>query len=204
MIKNDTRLERKQKLPSLSRLKSHEGHFDLVSSKWEEAGKRWRNHDVIKVWAPQWYFGFVTCSVWPKWFQSLICFYLSTYRQESSISKKNNIEGEGKKITFYTKILHFRSLAILSLASLKIYLQFDISLSQGNFIYFSLRFNHTVYQERSFTYSCNKYICGSLVCLMHFPGMWEEISGLATQQTGHSAYCSSFNFNRTRLTDSMQ
>lgn len=110
----------------------------------------------------------------------------------------------GKKITFYTKILHFRSLAILSLASLKIYLQFDISLSQGNFIYFSLRFNHTVYQERSFTYSCNKYICGSLVCLMHFPGMWEEISGLATQQTGHSTYCSSFNFNRTRLTDSMQ
>lgn len=152
------RLERKQKLPSLSRLKSHEGHFDLVSSKWEEAGKRWRNRSVIKVWTPQWYFGFVTCSVWPKWFQSLICFYLSTYRQESSISKKNNIEGEEKKNHLLPQILHFRSLAILSLASLKIYLQFDIFLSQGNFIYFSLRFNHTVYQKRSFTYSCNKYI----------------------------------------------
>lgn len=110
--------------------------------------------------------------------------------------------GRGKKNHLLPKILHFRSLAILFLASLKIYLQFDISLSQGNFIYFSLRFNHTVYQKRSFTNSCNKYICGSLVCLMHFLGMREKISGLATQQTGPSDYCSSFNFNRTRLTDS--
>lgn len=50
--------------------------------------------------------GCVTCSVWPKQFQSLICFYLPTDRQESSISKKNNMQR--KKIHLLHEIPSFK------------------------------------------------------------------------------------------------
>lgn len=82
--------------------------------------------------------------------------HLPTYRQESSISKKNNIQRE-KKNHLLHKIPSFKNLSpFFPLLFLKIYLQFDISPFQGNFIYFSRRFNHTLEQKRSFTYVCNK------------------------------------------------